>query len=288
MQYEGNIIRPPSEANSIIFQVTAGCSHNKCTFCGAYKDKPFNIRLETFASDLEFAARHCTRQSRVFLADGDALILPYSQLEYILESIRTSLPWVKRVSLYANCKAIRSKNEDQLRNLQRLGLDRIYLGLESGHDTILQKIQKGESAQSMIEAAQKINTSGLFLSVTILLGIAGDELSYEHARATGEVLSQMKPRQISALTFIPVPGTKLYTQVENGNFILPQTKAILEELRTIIEFISLDRVQFYANHASNFLHLSGRLQKDKEKFITTINQGLAGSIALVDDEWRML
>ncbi len=288
MQYEGNIIRPPSEANSIIFQVTAGCSHNKCTFCGAYKGKPFKIRLDSFASDIKFAAQYCARQSRVFLADGDALILPYDQLTHILQAIRINLPWVKRVSLYANCKAIRSKTVEQLFNLKKLGLDRVYLGLESGHDAVLTTIQKGETAQSMTAAAQKINSCGLFLSVTLLLGIAGIELSDEHARATAKVVSAMSPRQIAALTVIPVPGTKLFKQIEEGTFELPQTHTLLEELKTIIECISLDRVQFYANHASNYLHLAGRLQKDKESMLATINQALAGEISLIDESWRTL
>ncbi len=288
MQYEGNIIRPPSEANSIIFQVTAGCSHNKCSFCGAYKGKPFKIRLDSFAADLKFASQYCMRQSRVFLADGDALILPYDTLVHIMQAIRRDLPWVKRVSLYANCKAVRSKTQDQLQYLKKLGLDRVYLGLESGHDKILQNICKGETAQSMIDAAKKINSCGLFLSVTLLLGIAGAELSEEHAKATATVVSAMAPRQIAALTVMPVPGTKLHEHIENGLFKLPDTHILLQELRTIIEGISLERVQFYANHASNYLHLAGRLPKDKQSMITTINQALAGQITLIDDSWRTL
>ena len=288
MQYEGNIIRPPSEANSIIFQVTAGCSHNKCTFCGAYKDKAFKVRLDSFAADLEFAIQHCTRQTRVFLADGDALILPYDQLVDILKSIRNSLPWVKRVSLYANCKAIRSKTEKQLCYLKTLGLDRVYLGLESGHDTILEQIQKGETSRSMIAAAEKINSCGLFLSVTVLLGIANSKLSQDHAKATAEVVSAMAPRQIAALTVMPIPGTKFHYQIQNGIATIPNTDTLLQELKTIIDCISLNRVQFYANHASNYLHLSGRLQKDKEKLINTIDHALAGEIPLIDDARRML
>ena len=179
MQYEGNIIRPPSEAYSIILQVTAGCSHNKCIFCGAYKDTPFRVRNEWLDADIDFAAKNCRQQNRVFLADGDALILPHKKLLHIFHKIHTSLPWVNRISLYANGKAIRSKTREQLTELKKLGLDRIYLGLESGHDLVLDFISKGETSASMIAAARKIRDCGLFLAVTVLTGIGGKEHSLE-------------------------------------------------------------------------------------------------------------
>lgn len=288
MQYEGTIIRPPSEAHSIIFQVTAGCSHNTCSFCGAYKDKRFRIRLETLDEDIAFAKDHCQNQNRVFLADGDALILPSHTLERILEKIRLNLPWVNRVSLYANCRAIRSKTGEQLQTLKDLGLDRVYMGLESGHDEVLKNICKGETASSMIEASRAINKAGLFLSVTVLLGIAGTKLSCEHAEATGSVLTMMKPRQIAALTVMPIPGTGFYEQVKNGIITLPSPSELLNELRLIIQFIQCDRVQFFANHASNYLPLSGRLQKDKKRMLEQIDGALNGTVRLVPDELRAL
>lgn len=288
MQYEGNIIRPPSEAHSIIIQVTAGCSHNKCVFCGAYKDTPFRIRSECFDADIEYAANNCQHQNRVFLADGDALILPYPQLLYIFEKIKSTLPWVNKVSLYANAKAIRSKTQEQLLTLKRLGLDRIYLGLESGDDRVLDFIRKGETAGSMIAAAQKIKACRLFLCVTILLGIGGKELSQEHARHTGDVVTTMSPNQIAALSVMPLPNTVLFELIQEGKFSLPTKKELLAELKTIIEHIKLDRVQFYANHASNYLPLSGRLQKDKETLLSRIDSAIAGTTQLIPEYLRAL
>ena len=288
MQYEGNIIRPPSEANSIILQVTAGCSYNKCTFCAAYKDKQFRIRTDSIEADIEFASKYCLRQRRVFLADGDALIIPHKKLLNILQQIHNKLPWVNRISVYANCRAIRSKSSSELLELKDLGLDRLYLGLESGHDSVLKHVCKGETAKSMVDAALKVKTCGLFLSVTVLLGLAGNQLSQQHAAATGEVLTQMAPNQIAALTLMPLPQTKLYDDMVNGDFTLPDSVTILQELRVLVQHITLDRVQFFANHASNYLHLSGRLLRDKEKFLKRIDDALCGDIPLIQENWRAL
>lgn len=288
MQYEGNIIRPPSEANSIILQVTAGCSYNKCTFCGAYKDKPFRIRSNNIADDIDFAALHCRSQSKVFLADGDALILPYDKLAPLFQQIQCKLPWVNRISLYANCRAIRSKTDQELYHLKQLGLDRVYLGLESGDDRVLHQIEKGETARSMIEAADKIRQCSLFFSVTALLGVAGVALAQEHAIATGQVLTRMSPNQIALLSVIPLPGTRFFDEIATGKRILPDAYSLLQEMKTIIQFIELDHVQFHANHASNYLHVSGRLQKDKKKILARIEAALKGSIPLVPEEWRAL
>ncbi len=288
MQYEGNIIRPPSEANSIILQVTAGCSHNKCTFCGAYRDKKFRLRTDSFEADLDFASKYCRRQKRVFLADGDALIIPQKQLVHLLLQIQKKLPWVNCISVYANCKAIRSKSAEDLLELKNLGLDRLYLGLESGLDDVLTDVCKGETAHSMIDAATKVNSIGLFLSVTVLLGIAGVDLSQRHAIATGKVLSKMIPRQIAALTLMPLPNTELFHDIASGDFVLPDATTLLHELKTLISNIDLDRVQFFSNHASNYLPLSGRLSRDKNSFLKRIDSALGGSIPLVQENRRAL
>ena len=291
MNYDGDIIRPPSEADSIILQVTVGCSHNRCTFCGAYKDenKKFRIRSEVeIAENIAFAARHCTRQHKVFLADGDALILSQKQLISLFSRIRQELPQVRRISLYGNAKAIRSKSVEQLRELKQLGLDRIYMGLESGDDTILTRIQKGETAASMISAGQKAAEAGVFLSVTVLLGLGGLEMSRRHAIATGRVLSEMAPRQIAALTLMPLTGTPLGDAVQNGSFHLPNAAAMLKELREMLTCIHCDKVQFMANHASNYLPISGRLGRDKDAILTTIDRAMRGGIALTPEACRAL
>ena len=277
MNYEGNIIRPPSEAHSIILQVSVGCSHNKCTFCGAYKGVRFRIKdAATIDADIAFAARYCKNQKRVFLADGDALIIPAARLEEIFSNIRQNLPWVNRISLYGNTKSILRKTVEELQRLKELGLDRVYLGLESGHDPTLASIGKGVNAEQMIMAAEMVRAAGLFLSVTVLLGIAGRDQSSRHAMETGRVLTRMKPNQIAALTLMLLENTPLYNEVRSGSFLLPDPNMLLEELGTLVECINLERVQFQANHASNYLPISGRLAKDRERILGIIADGLSG------------
>jgi len=288
MDYVGQIIRPPSEAHAIILQVTVGCSHNKCTFCGAYKEKLFAIKDDrAIFADLDFAARYCRQQQKLFLADGDALIIPFLRLKSIFEKIRDKLPWVRRVSLYGSARSIRSKSVDELRQLKALGLDRVYLGLESGSDEILTKVQKGESSTSMIEAAARVSEAGLFLSVTVLLGLAGEAGSLRHAGMTAKVLNNMRPRQIAALTLMPLANTKLGRQYRQGEFRLPGPEGILAELRVLVENISIS-AQFHANHASNYLPIMGRLPRDREKLLCLIEQARCGARQLVPDNLRRL
>ncbi len=289
MHYEGNIIRPPSEANSIILQITVGCSHNKCTFCGAYKGVHFRLKdPETINDDISFAARYCKQQKRVFVGDGDALILSTDRLAEIFSSIRENLPWVNRISLYANAKSILRKNYSELARLKKLGLDRIYMGLESGHNSTLKNIRKGVSAEQMIKAAGMVRESDLFLSVTVLLGIAGIVDSEIHALESGRVLTDMKPNQIAALTLMLLENTPLAEDAATGTFKLPQPEMLLMELRTMVQAINLERVQFQANHASNYLPISGRLQKDKNKILKTIEDALAGRQRLKAEYQRAL
>ncbi len=289
MHYEGTIIRPPSEAFSLILQVTVGCSYNKCTFCGAYKDKRFRVKsAEEIEQDLHFAAQYCTRQTRIFLADGDVLILPQKKITDVLTRIRARLPKARRVSLYANARSIRSKTVSQLFDLKKLGLDRVYMGLESGSNEVLKRVAKGETTESMIEAANKINESGLFLSVTTLLGLGGRELSEVHARESGETLNRMAPKQVAALTLMPLPNTELGRQHADGIFRLPDQRGILSELRILVASLTLDHTMFHANHASNYLPIEGVLQKDKQKILDAVDSALAGTATLVPEHMRAL
>ncbi len=289
MHYEGNVIRPPSEADSIILQVTVGCSHNRCTFCGAYKDETFRIKdAATVEEDLAFAALYCQRQKRVFLADGDVLILPQHRLVALLTKIRKQLPWVKRVSLYGNAKAIRAKSVAQLQELKKLGLNRVYMGLESGHDPTLTAIRKGNDSGRIIEAGRRVREAGLFLSVTVLLGIGGERDSQAHAMVTGQVLSAMGPNQIGVLSLMLLPNTPLYNDAHSGRFTLPSPTGLLEELRTMVEHLSLDRVQLQSNHASNYLAINARLGRDKEQVLAMIDAALAGDVSLTPEHYRRL
>ncbi len=289
MQYIGNVIRPPSEAGSIILQVTVGCSHNKCTFCGAYKDIAFSIKSQkTIVEDLEFARQHCRRQKRLFLADGDVLILSQARLVVLFTLIRKYLPWVLHISLYGNAKAIRNKSVAELLELKKLGLNRIYMGLESGCDAVLSSVRKGETAKSMIEAAQKVSECGIFLSVSILLGIAGIRDSMRHAIDTANTLNKMAPRQIGALTFMPLVNTPLGREVKNGSFTLLTQQEILEELSMLVSHLNLNRCQFHANHASNYLPLTGRLPRDKNTILSAIAMAQHGDIPTLPEHKRTL
>ncbi len=289
MNYDGDIIRPPSEADSIIIQVTVGCSHNHCTFCGAYKDKQFRIRNEDeVLENLHFAAQYCKRQKRVFLADGDALILSQSRLLEIFALIKKHIPWVNRIALYGNAKAIRSKSVAELTELKAMGLHRIYMGFESGSNEVLIKVKKGESAQSMIQAAVNVKKAGIFLSTTVLLGLAGVSGSLKHARESGRVLSQMAPGQIAALCLMPLANTPLGKEYVEGTFQLPDSNAILLELQELLRNLTCDRVQFMANHASNYLPISGRLARDRDSMLKTIQDALQGKQPLTPENFRGL
>ena len=289
MHYEGNIIRPPAEALSIILQVTVGCSHNKCTFCGAYKGVEFRIKDQSIIrEDLEFARQYCQRQRRVFLTDGDVLILPQKKLVYLFKKIREMVPWVNRISLYGNTKSIKSKTVAQLKELKRLGLDRVYMGLETGHDRILTAIRKGADSKSMIKAGRNVRESGIFLCVTVLLGIGGIDLSIVHAEATGKVLTRMVPNQISVLTLMLLENTPLYSDYEKGIFHMPDANGMLKELKVLVSNIHADHVQFQSNHASNYLPIKGRLSRDKEHILDLIDQAISGKISLKPEHMRAL
>jgi radical SAM superfamily enzyme YgiQ (UPF0313 family) len=289
VDYQGDIIRHTSEAFSIILQVTTGCSHNRCTFCGAYRDKAFQIKpAERIEQDLEFAATWCGRQTTLFLADGDALTLPDVLLRALLKRIREKLPWIRRVSSYASCQNIEAKTDEQLAAYRQLGLSRLYLGLESGHDPTLKAIAKGVDSESMILAGQRMRAAGIFVSVTCLLGIAGATMSLEHAAATAMVLNRMQPHQIAVLTLMLLPNTPLYRQMLAGRFTLPNQVQLFQELRCLLAGLGPHRTQFHANHASNYFSLDGRLPKDQEGMLATIDQALAGTLPLKPEPYRAL
>jgi radical SAM superfamily enzyme YgiQ (UPF0313 family) len=289
LHYEGNIIRPPSEANSILLQATVGCSRNKCTFCGSYRGERFQIKPdEIIFEDIDFAARYCQRQRRLFICDGDALIIPQRRLLAILERIEARLPWITRVGLYANIKSIQMKSRAELRELQAHGLGIAYMGLETGDDVTLTAISKGTTAATAIEMGQKIRTSGIKLSITVLLGVAGRERSHIHARETGRVLSAIDPEYVGALSLMLIPGTPLYRDFEAGTFPLLGPEEMLRELRAMIACTDLTRGQFHANHASNYLPIKARLPRDKQATLDTIDAALAGRIQLKPEYMRGL
>ena len=289
MHYEGNCIRPPSEAYSILLQVTVGCSHNKCTFCGTYTGKRFRIKEDRIIlSDILFASKYMKRQDRVFLMDGDALIIPQQRLMWVLDRIREHLPWVRRVGAYANAKSIKMKSPEELIQLKKNGLGIFYLGVETGDAELLKEIRKGTSAEHLINMGRKVRAAGIKLSVTVLLGIAGRERSLEHARATGELLSAMDPNYVGALTVMLIPGTPLHEDFTNGKFELPDERGFLLELREMIAHTNLSRGLFFSNHASNYLPVKARLPKGKQQALDQIDGALKGEIGLRPEWMRAL
>ncbi len=289
MHYQGTIYRPPSEANSILLQVTTGCSHNKCNFCGMYKGQRFTITPdEIIFADIDYAVRHFPHARRLFLCDGDALILPQSKLVTLLERIKSRLPQVTRVGIYANSKSLQSKTVEELQDLQQLGLGIAYMGLESGDDLTLAGINKGATSAEMIEMGRKAKAAGIRLSVTVLLGIAGAERSETHAVETGRVLSAMDPDFVGALSLMIEPGTLLHAEYQAGRFAMPEPLAILRELRTIIATTELTGGLFHANHASNYLPIRAKLPEEKAATLALIDQALAGNLALKPEFLRAL
>ncbi|BCS88902.1 radical SAM protein [Pseudodesulfovibrio sediminis] len=289
MDHQGMIIRPPSEAGSILLQVTLGCSHGKCGFCGAYLEKRFDIKArETWLADIEFAARNCRRQRRVFLCDGDAMILPQSQLVDILTVIRERLPWVTRVGTYANAKSLDRKSDAELRHLRELGLGIVYMGLESGDDEILKAMNKNGDSAFIVAQGRRVKAAGLKLNVTVINGLGGVERSLVHARETARALSAMDPDQIGALSLMLVPGTPLHDRFERGEFVLPDAFTILTEIRELVAGLTLSRGLFLANHASNYLPLKVRLPSGREKALALIDQALVGETALRSEAARRL
>ncbi|MBW2407933.1 MAG: B12-binding domain-containing radical SAM protein [Deltaproteobacteria bacterium] len=289
MNYEGNIIRPPSEANSILLQITVGCSRNKCTFCGAYKGERFRIKPDAIImADIAFAATHCRRQRRIFLCDGDGLIVPQKRLLNILQEIERQLPWVTRVGAYANCKSLKMKTLDELKALKAHGLGILYMGLETGDDVTLKNINKGAASEEMIQMGKKARAAGIKLSITVILGIAGKSRSNIHARETGRVLTAIDPEYVGALTLMLIPGTPLYQDYRDGEFILLEPDDMLKELKNMIEATELSKGLFHANHASNYLPIKARLPKDKAKTLHLIDNALAGKISLKPEFLRAL
>ncbi|MBF0233587.1 MAG: radical SAM protein [Desulfamplus sp.] len=289
MHYEGNIIRPPSEADSILLQVTVGCSHNKCTFCGAYKGERFTIKKDpVIFEDIEFAAKYCKRQTRLFICDGDALIIPQKRLVPILERINERLPWIERIGLYANTKSIKMKTLDELKELRKLGVKIAYMGLETGDDVTLRRVDKGADSIKMVEMGKKIRSAGIKLSITVLLGLAGRERSNIHATETGRVLSAIDPEYVGALSLMLIPGTQMHTEYQNGDFELITPDEMLTELGTMIATTNLTSGLFHANHASNYLPIRANLPQDKEKTLALIAQALQGKVRLRPEYMRAL
>ena len=273
MDYIGDIYRPPSEAHSLLLQITVGCSHNDCTFCVMYKNKRFKLKsLETIEKDLKEVTPYKDRVRKVFLMDGDALIIKQSRLVKILKMINLYLPNLDKITTYANSRSILRKTIEELRELRELKLTMVYHGAESGDDEVLRQIDKNSTRDENIESAKKLKAANIKHSVMILLGVGGKKLSKQHAKNTATMLTQMDPDFVGALTLMLIPETPIYKDIQSGKIVALNQLEILEELKTIVELSNFTNCRFSSNHASNYLPLKTTLPNDKEKVLSIINR----------------
>ena len=281
MDHVGRIFRPPSEADSLLLQISVGCSHNKCTYCAMYEldEQRFRVKpISTVATDVEEAASFSATGipiRRVFLCDGDALILPTDHLAEILELLREKIPTVRRVGIYGDARSIMRKSPDELARLKELGLGIVYHGVESGDDEVLERVVKGSTAAEAVAAAGRLRDAGIRHSVMVMLGLGGAEGSARHAAKTAEILTAMDPPFVGALTTTVIPGTPLAAEQAEGRFTLPDRWGLLEELRVLVRDSEFSRCRFHSNHASNYLPLSLNLPTDRKKALDALDRVLA-------------
>ena len=273
--YDTPVFRPPSEARSFILRVTRGCAHNKCTYCNMYRGVPFQIlKDEEISRQIALAAHYGKdRVRRVFLADGDALVLPTAKLLKILQALRDTFPKLQRVSSYAAPKDILRKSEEELRQLKEAGLQLLYYGMETGDDITLKAVNKGVNGEEAVEAGRRVTASGMKLSIMVILGLAGKEGSKRHALETAKAINIIQPTMWSALCLMLYRGSELLDQFERREFNPLSPAECMEELYTIMENVNLPEDKhclFRSNHISNYIPLAGTLPKDKQRLLREI------------------
>lgn len=290
MRYEGTLYRPPSEADAYILQATIGCSWNHCVYCDMYRDKTFRVRaLDEALDDVRAAGRRFgARVEKVFVADGDALVMPMDHWEAVLAACREAFPRLRRVSCYAMARNVIEKGAGDLARLREAGLSMLYIGPESGDDITLKRIAKGQDHAAHVEAARLAHAAGMRLSAIFLLGAGGTERSDEHARASARLATAMDPAFVSALTLTVVPDTPLATLVDRGRFELPAVPELLRELRTFVAEARPTDAVFRTNHASNYLPLGGRLPADRDRILALLDAALDGRVRLRPESSRGL
>ena len=290
MRYEGDIYRPPSEAYSLIIQATIGCTHNKCTFCPAYKEKKFRLRpYEDVLDDLRETRRYYRHVERVFFADGDALCMAPGKMLQLLGSVRELFPECARVGVYSRASQILSKSDDELSNLCEAGLGIAYIGAESGSDEVLRRVNKGETSEQIIKAVQKAERAGIKTSVTFILGLGGRELLSEHAEKTGEMISAMGASYVGLLTLVLEPEAPLFDDVRTGKFVQLTPLETVEELEIILEHTDCkSETVLRSNHASNWIALKGTLPRDKGRLLEQVRRAKADTGLLRTGAHRQL
>lgn len=289
MRYEGTLYRPPSEAYSLIVQATIGCSHNSCSFCSMYKNKTFRIRpVKEIIEDFKEARNRYSRVEKVFLADGDALIINTGDLITILQNIKSLFPECKRVGVYGSPKSILGKTKEELLYLKEQGLGIIYLGIESGSDKILREINKGVTSKDIIEAGKKVREAGIVLSVTLISGLGGKENTKEHAQDSAKIINAINPDYLGVLTLMIEEGTELQLKIDSSEFSLLSPMEVMEEMKGFLESIEVKGTVFRSNHASNYINLGGILSEDKDKILKEIDYILLNGNYYKDERHRGL
>lgn len=290
MRYEGDIYRPPSEAYSLLVQVTIGCTHNKCTFCKMFKDKKFRVRnLDEVFEDLAWARRRYSRVERMFLCDGDALALSNKRLMPILKYISDNFPECERVTIYGRATDVLKKTDEEMRELYEAGLTMVYIGAESGSDKVLKDICKGETRQELIDAVRKIETCGMQSSVTFISGLAGKDGWEDHAIQTGTMISEMEPSYVGLLTLIVEPSVPMAKDIESGKLKLLSPDEVMAETLLMLENTNVTKkCVFRSNHASNYVSLRGDLPDDKEKMMNMLRKAMKNHDMFRDERFRAL
>lgn len=289
MEYVGTVYRPPSEANSLIIQVTIGCSHNSCTFCSMYKGKPFRIKdVSIIKKELKEFRKMYRSVKRIFLADGDAFVLKTKDLIEILSEIKKIFPECERISSYATAQDILKKSDKDINMLKDYGLTFLYMGVESGSDSILLKINKKVTANEMIMAGKKAIRSGMQLSVTLISGLGGIEKSREHAIESAKVISEINPDYVGLLTLMVEKDTSMYDQIKSSEMTLLSPKEVMAETYEFVKNLNVTNCVFRSNHASNYVSLGGNLNRDKERVLNEIETYLNDKGTFNAERYRAL
>ena len=283
--YNQPLFRPPSEANSLILQVTLGCSNNECAFCEMYKTKKFTVRkFQEIQKEIDDVADLNLPIRKVFLADGDAFVLSPTRLIEICNEIKTKLTSVQRISAYALPNNINKKTVEELKQLKAAGLEMLYIGIESGDDEVLEMVSKGETFETTQKALLKLKEAGITASVMVLIGLGGRRYSAQHALNSAKLLNIAQPEYASTLVLTFYAGVEKYKASFKGDFQEMSTKELLEELQLFMQNLELNNTVFRSDHASNYLVLKGNLGRDKQQFLTQINDALNGNKSL-RPEW---
>lgn len=289
IEYDPPVYRPPGEWRSFLVQATIGCSHNGCTFCGMYKGKKFRIRsMDDIIGDIREAAAFYNQYEKVFLCDGDAIVMKTEDLLEIIGEIKKDFPHCRLISTYAGPRSTLSKTPEELKILHEAGLGRAYLGIETGMEALLQSTNKGVSRAEMLEAGLRLRNAGIDLWGIILIGLGGKPLSMENARETAKLINEMQPNHLSAMNYTPVEGTKLGNQALRGEFQVLSAKESLMETAELIRNLEVSGMHFTSDHASNYLPLKGTLNEDRDKLLRLIDGAIWGKVAVRSEASRGL